>query len=225
MKNIIALLLAIFVLDLPCMAQEKPRVDDSSKYYLTIITHADWAKRPAEKKLIADMESQPMLKVAQGCHFNHYTTKDAIYQNRWASIYPEDKLPVLILQDANGGYYFKGSGKNVPSGSQKIFDTLKAFRDMDPGSRAEAFSLMEFTPEPDPAVYSDDQELRNPLLRRPKVDEQAPDSIELFGGKTPVRDTLSSAAMIFLAILAIGLVMCLGVMALVAFFLVVKYWK
>ncbi len=111
MKNIIALLLAIFVLDLPCMAQEKPRVDDSSKYYLTIITHADWAKRPAEKKLIADMEHSLCSQSRTGCHFKHITTKDDMYQNRWEEIYPENRLPVLILQDANGGYYFKGSGK------------------------------------------------------------------------------------------------------------------
>lgn len=223
MKNIIALLLAIFLLDLPCMAQEKPRVDDSSKYYLTIITHADWAKRPAEKKLIADLESQPMLKVAQACHFNHYTTNDPIYQSRWASIYPEGKLPALILQEANGGYYFKGSGANVPSGSQNIFDVLKAFRNMEPSARAEAFASMEIMLEPAPTM--DDQEQRSPLLRRPKSDDPAPDSFELFGGKTPVRDSLGSMAYIFFGIIVLGFMMLMAVIGSFMLYVILKFWR
>lgn len=227
MKNIIAILLAL-VLYSPCMAQEKPRPADQTKYYLTIVTHPDWAKRPAERKLIEDLKAKPMIEVAQKCHFNHITTSDEMYKNRWAPLYPDNRLPVLLFQEPNGGYCFKGSGPNVPSGSQAIFDTLKAYREMTPDDRVRAFDAMEAVFEPTPeyvpdTVIEDDEAFNR---RRPFAkDTPAPDMEQLFGGKTPLRDTMSSAAMIFLAILAIGLVMIFGVMALITFFLVVKYWK
>ena len=80
MKNILAILL-VTVFALPCMAQEKPRPADQSKYYLTIVTHPDWAKRPQERKLIEDLKAKPMIEVAQKCHFNHITTSDDMYKN------------------------------------------------------------------------------------------------------------------------------------------------
>lgn len=227
MKNILAILLAI-AFALPSMAQEKPRPADQNKYYLTIVTHPDWAKRPQERKLIEDLKAKPMIEVAQKCHFNHITTNDEMYKNRWAALYPDNRLPALILQEANGGYCYKGSGPNVPSGSQAIFDTLKAYREMIPEERVRAFDALEAALDPAPeyvpgSVIEGDEVngRRRPFAR----DGEAPDMEQIFGGKTPLRDTMSSAAMIFLAILAIGIVMILAFFTLIAFFLVVKYWK
>lgn len=229
MKNILAVLVALFATSLAmCQEspkeQEVPRVNDAGKPYLTIITHADWARRPAERRLIEDIKSQPMLDVAQKSHFNHYTTRDAIYASRWSQVYPEDSLPALVLQDSSGGYWFKGSGDNVPSGSQAIFETLKRFKEMDPSSRAEAFSIM--SPEdirPMDPPENDDQEGR---IRRPKKDEPpTPDSAELFGGKTPVRDMMASAAMIIVGIIAIGFLLVMCVIGSVVLFITLKFWK
>lgn len=227
MKNILAILL-VAVFALPLMAQEKPRPADQNKYYLTIVTHPDWAKRPQERKLIEDLKAKPMITAAQSCHFNHITTSDEMYKNRWAALYPDNRLPAIIVQEPNGGYCFKASGPNVPSGSQAIYDTIRAYKEMVPEDRVRAFDAMEAVFEPAPEYVPDEviegDEVNN--RRRPFAkDDPAPDMAEVFGGKTPLRDTMSSAAMIFLAILAIGLVMIFGVMALIAFFLVVKYWK
>lgn len=217
-----AILLSAFV-----SAQEQPRPADKDKMYLTIITHPDWESRPDEKRLVEAVKTQPMLKVAQECHFKHILISDDMYKSRWANLYPADRLPAIIFQEPGGGYYFKGSAENVPVGSQAIFDTLRAYKNMTPEERNVAFEAMEYASEksilyePEDIAESDDILSR----RRPPRDLAPPDSFELFGGKTPVRDSLSSAAMIFLSIVATGLVICLGLIALIAFFVTLKYWK
>ena len=112
----------------------------------------------------------------------------------------------------------------MPSGSQAIFETLKRFKEMDPSSRAEAFSIM--SPEdirPMDPPENDDQEGR---IRRPKKDEPpTPDSAELFGGKTPVRDMMASAAMIIVGIIAIGFLLVMCVIGSVVLFITLKFWK
>ena len=169
-------------------AQEQNQKNDGGKPYLTIITHADWSKRPDEKELVESISSQPTLGVAKQCHFNHYTTSSDMYKHRWASIYPEDSLPVIVFQNPQGGYWYKASNQNIPRGSQNLYDEIVRYTNKTP---------VDHRPQPQ---ATDSEDRPRILPRRPKDDDN-PDSSDMWaGGNAPIRETLSNGMMIMLGV-------------------------
>lgn len=214
MKNII-LALAVILCGLTARSQE-PIPKDADKYYITVFTHADWAKRPEEKALIEAIRSEPLRSTVLAHRFNHYTTNMGIYKSRWADKFPEEVLPVIIRQKPDGGYVYKASGQNIPSGARAILNDMKLYNQLIPGDHDSADELApakqdEFDPEAE-----EDGGSRRPFIR-PR-DEEYPDSADIVGRDTPIRDTLASAAMM---LTMLGYIV-MGVIVLVAFGVTVR---
>lgn len=215
MQKLLALLLLITAI--PCLAQEKPRVNDKDKPYLTVITHADWEKRPEEKRLIENLKSEPTLSVALLCHCNHYTSASAIYKERWVGIFPESSLPVVIFQRPDGGSWYKASQGNIPTTSRGILQDLTYYTMLAPDSQ------QPVAVEP---VQEDDTEDR-PGWRpfKDRRDQDNDDSYEMFGGKTPLRDSLAGGATIFIGGVAIAAFLAIACVAIIAASVINKIFK
>jgi len=203
MRSIALLLMLLFAPSL--IAQEQRQVDDSSKPYFTIITHSDWSRRTLEKELVDAVTSQPALGIARQCHFNHYTTESDMYKHRWATVFPEQALPVVVFQNPSGGYWYKASGQNVPRGSSNLFNEIEKYTKLVPQELQPQPQEADERPRILPWRRPDNQPDRQPDAQ---PGETTPDSFWV-GGRAPIRETLSSAAM-----LMIGVVLLAGLLAI-----------
>lgn len=211
--------LALVLLIAPSLiAQEQQQVNDSSKPYFTIITHADWAKRPLEKELVDAVTSQPTLGISRQCHFNHYTVDSDMYKHRWSTIYPESSLPAVVFQNPGGGYWYKASGQNVPRGSNNLFGEIEKYAKLVP---------QEMQPKPQEA---DERPKILPWRRPDRQPDNNPDQgftpdSDWAGIKTPIRDTLSSAAMLMIGVVLIAFLLAIAVLGIGLILVINKVFK
>mgnify|MGYP000473453900 CR=1 FL=1 len=207
MKNIILAILALCAFSSTGWGQAS-LPDDARKTYITVFTHEDWAKRPDEAQLIANLNSEPMKSVALKTHFNHYTPSVKMYQERWASIYPPETLPVIVFQNPDGAYIYKASQGNIPHSSADIREAMQYYFKLIPGNSR----------EPEPIQQEEEPEGRKrPFHRDPIVDEEFPDSAEIFGGKTPIRDGIAGG--VFTLQIVFAMAFLLAVLGFAAIFL------
>lgn len=216
MKQLALLLLAIFCGT--ALGQDLPKTQD--KLYLSIFTHSDWANRPNEVRLIESLKAEPLLSVVLNTHFNHYTPAVKMYQERWKDIFPESDFPVIILQQPSGGYIYKASGSSIPATSIALEKEMKDFARLIPSNQP---SQINKTPTIQPEGEGDDAAKR-PFFPRDEDeadDGELPDSIDIFGGRMPFRDTVASGAAMFQA----AAVMCFLLLATAIAALVLKVFK
>ncbi len=206
MRTLIAFLLLAAV----CSAQPAKPPQDAASYYLTVITHADWAKRPGEKALIENITREPMLGVAKAHRFNHYTTGKAIYKERYEQYFPEDALPVVIRQKPDGGYVYKASGRNIPTSSKALYDEMKFYAQLTPSEGQNSV-------QQEPVDQTDEDNSERPWNRPINIDEDVlPDSVSIFGGGTPLRDSLGFSAQIMSLVAACGFLLLMSLVAALA---------
>lgn len=204
--------LALLLLAICCgtaLGQDLPKTQD--KLYLTVFTHSDWARRPTEARLIESLKAEPLLSVVLNTHFNHYTPDVKMYQERWAGIFPESEFPVILLQKPDGGYFYKASGDHIPPNSIELTKEMKIFTKLVPSTQ--------------PAQAEEDDALRRPFFP-PRDEEEVddsglPDSIDIFGGRMPFRDTAANGAAMFQA----AVLMCFLLLATAIAALVLKAFK
>jgi hypothetical protein len=204
-------LLAFVLLASTCFAQPAKQPDDAKKYWLTVITHADWAKRPNEKALIENLQKEPFLSVARTHRFNHYTTAKKIYAERYEPSYPEESLPVVIRQRPDGGYVYKASGQNVPTSAESLLDEMKFYANLTPSEGQTSVTR-------EPVDTEDEEEDSERPWKRPNIiDEDAlPDSVAIFGGGTPIRDSLGFSAQILTLVAVCGFLLLMSLVAVMA---------
>jgi len=173
-----------------------PPPQDAGRLYFTIFTHSDWEKRPDERQLVRNVDTAPLLDLKGKCHFNHYTESNPVFvAGRFWNISEKD-FPVIVISRPTGGYFYKASGKNIPSSASGIFEEAKAayYRDNEAQGnqaaiQAEEFDLVENCPDgicPTP---------QSPAARKP-VFPNAPWNVDsniegLFSGGSPIRDSLA----------------------------------
>lgn len=199
------------------LAQEKPRVNDKDKPYLTVITHADWEKRPDEKRLIENCKIEPTVSMALLCHCNHYTTASAMYQERWANVFPESSLPVIVFQRPDGGSWYKASGGNIPASSRSLLQDIVYYTTLAPESE------QPVAVQPPAEDDTEDRPGWRPLRDR-RNPEDSDDSLELFG-KTPIRDSLAGGATIMVAGVALAAFLAIACVAIIAAAVTNKIFK
>ena len=207
-------LLAFLLLCATAIAQPAEKPDDASKYWLTVYTHADWAKRPDEKQLIDNITSEPVKGIAAKHRFNHITTGMKVYGERYADSYPEELLPVIVRQRPDGGYVYKASGQNIPSTSQGLYDEMKMYAKLTP---SEDQPLLQQEPIDTP------QDTKKPILpwRQPEEpQDDLPDSVSIFGG-TPIRDSLGLGAT-FMMLTAVTAFLCVILVVMAAVLRILK---
>jgi len=181
-----------------------PPPQDGSRYYFTIFTHADWRERPDEARLVKNVDAAPLIDLKAKCHFNHYTEKNPVFvAGRFWQISEKD-FPVIVISKPNGGYFYKASGSNIPSSASEIFEQAKAafLRDKEVQNgfpEIEYEDVAEDCPDgfcPTPQVPS----ARRPVF--PNAPWNVDSNIEgLFGGGSPIRDSLGYAAWVLGAVI------------------------
>lgn len=190
MRNLVFIVLALCAV--PAFAQRvEPPPQDQSKWYLTIFTHSDWASRPQEKLLIDSFRSGPMAELKEKAHFKHYTELDPVYRSGRFEDIPESSFPVITLGRADGGYVFKASKDTMPVPGQALFDAMKDAYQRDKEIPDLNQPISQDSLSPDTSINRDPWLPNAPWNAGRQVD-QAMEGI--FGGDTPVRDSLGYAA-------------------------------
>lgn len=207
MRPLICGLLAIVLVNAAWAQQVTPDPHDSHKAYVSIFTHADYAGRPNEAQLVRNIQSGPLLDFARSCHFKHYTTKDPIYQERFASMFPEATLPVICVQRFDGAYWYKNSGNRIPSDPGQLLEEIEFYRQLDPALDTNSKNQYDEPCGPDGCPL--------PISPNYSPADSLPDSAELFGGKTPIRDSLASMASTAFAIVALAFLVVIIIVALI----------
>ncbi|GAB5404314.1 MAG: hypothetical protein Aurels2KO_25450 [Aureliella sp.] len=213
-EKIMSLALLVCVCGGAVAQQITPDPSDSSRPYLSIFTHDDYAQRPAEAQLVQNIQSGALGQLAKSCHFKHYTTSDPMYRDRFARSIPASEFPVVMVErSGQGGYVYKQSGNRIPSTAPEILEEIKFYSRLDPAAN-------------DPLQSGAKQQSCGPDGCPPGVpqfpsfqpESQLPDSAELFN-KTPVRDSMASMATIVVGLVAAGFVLFLVVLAIVLLYL------
>jgi len=220
----------------PSLAQEvRPDPHETGRPHLSVFTHADYARRPAEAGLIQNLERQPLLDFAQGCRFRHYTTADPIYLERYAGQFPASQLPAICVQRPDGGVIYKATGDNLPADPGQLLEEIRFYRGLEPalhqtvggllrnsaGSLADAPSYRPEQCGPDGCPPRNPyQPYREPYRDPSDAQPALPDSAELFGGRTPIRDSLASMASIAFAIVGAFFLVIVVIVALIILVLI-----
>lgn len=212
-----------------------PPPQEQGKWYVSVFTHSDWEQRSQERALLESFGREPLAELKKNVHFKHYTEKEPVYASGRFPTIPVSDFPVVILSDARGGYIYKASKNTMPTPGQPLFMAMKEAYQRDkalpqdsavPIPEASSVSDLEeedfapysqqtpdFGPSPD---FNRDPVFPNAPWNR---DEDANPAIEfLFGGNTPIRDSLGYAAwiagavlaMFFLSIIFIGGIVVVG---------------
>lgn len=179
------------------IAQDQSAPQDQGKLYLTVFTHSNWKNYPSETRVLEELQKEPLLGFAKDCHFNHYTEKSPFYLKRFAEHFSTDSFPVLILQKADGTYWYKASGDNIGATSEEILEDIVYYGQLALELESEQH-LIE----------------REPILPWRAAQEE-PDSLEIFGAKTPVRDSLASGAIIMMALVAFACLMGIMIVGII----------
>lgn len=218
MRELAAALLLIACAPLGLFGQQTPPdPTEASRPFVSIFTHADYARRPAEAKLVAMVQTGDLFNFVRGSRFKHYTDDDPIYRGRLASMFPESTFPVITVQRPDGGYWYKASGGRIPSAADAMLEEIKFYTALDPAPDSSAKTqILPAADCPDcPDGYCPD-----PYSYPPAANPNAlPDMAELFGGRTPIRDSLANMATVaFFFIAACFLLFLLCVAAIILFF-------
>jgi hypothetical protein len=233
MRSLACVLLLLFSTATALAQRVDPPPQEQAKQYLTVFTHSDWAQRSQERALIESLNRSPMKELVAKVHLVHYTEKDPVFASGRFPTITMDDFPVVIFGDSRGGYVFKASKLTLPTPGQPLYDAIKeAYK------RDQALAQTEpVIPIPSPLPAGEDAgstELvaddcddgycpPSPDFNRDPVFPNAPwnqgdqdyDSMEfLFGGDTPIRDSLGYVAWIF------GAIVALIFMSIVFFFVV-----
>lgn len=207
-------LLAFLLLSTACLAQPAQQPDDADKYWFCVFTHADWAKRPDEKALIENLQKEPLLGLIQKHRFRHYTTGQKIYQERYAEYFPEDTFPVVVRQKPDGGYVYKASGSAVPGTSKGLLDEIRFFAQLTPSEGQDSV-------QQDSVDTEDEYDSDRPFDQPNNLDDALPDSVTIFGGGTPLRDSMGLSVQILVLMFSI----CVLVVMIFALLLAFKHTK
>ena len=232
MRSLACVLLLLFSTATAVAQRIDPPPQEQKKQYLSVFTHSDWDQRSQERALIESLSRPPMSDLIGKVHLKHYTERDPVFAaGRFPTITMDD-FPVVIFSDSRGGYVFKASKLTLPTPGQPLYNAIKeAFQ------RDRALAQTEPPEIPLPPVSEETGESSElaeedcpdgycppaPDFNRDPVFPNAPwnqgdqdlDSMEfLFGGDTPVRDSLGYVAWIF------GSIVALVFLSIVFFFVV-----
>lgn len=157
-------------------AQEIEPPKNAERYFVTVFTHSN--PSPEGQRLLDNLQAEPMGSELRKLHVNHYTEKSALYKaGRW-EIANEANFPILMFQRPDGGVLFYAAKGSIPASSHAIYGELKKVYDIE--------KALQSSPE---VVLT--QEIEGPILDRWRDDKPVEG---LFGGDTPVRDTMASTA-------------------------------
>lgn len=201
----LALIVAVLFCGTAFAQQTVPDPADSSKPYLSVFTHSDYAARPAETELIRNMQSGRLVQFARGCHFKHYTDEDPIYRNRFSDLFPVSTFPVVCVQRSDGAYWYKASGSRIPRSADALLEEIEFYIKLDPALDTQ--TKEQICPPggcpPNEPRFPPQDEPRFPLFRPTEPElPTLPDSSDLLKTDAPIRDALSNMAWIGFAIIA-----------------------
>ena len=160
--------------------------EDGNLYYTTVFVHADWRKRPEERRLMVAFKVEPALVslVAQ-THFNLYTPNDPDYKERFEGV----EVPCVLVQTESGEVIYKASGENIPTASAMVGE-LVTFFDKRPWLRIRPWKRPRPCPTPDPDPKPDgkvkpdrpniDVDVKIPDLRPTGKDKQPTESSDVW---------------------------------------------
>lgn len=197
-----------------------PDPSDAYKPYLSIFTHADYASRPTERQLVANVQTGDLYQFAKQSHFKHYTTDDPLYRTRFASMFPESALPVICVQRSDGAYWYKASGDRIPRDANGLSEEIKFYIQLDPALDTSA--KQQICP---PGGCPPDANPSTPWPAAGPWPELAPqgtlpDSEEMIARKMPVRDSFASMVWITGAVLACMFLMFVVIVAVIVMFFI-----
>jgi len=218
-----AVWLALLIVSLPVYAQRIEPPPSDPTHYLSIFTSSNWADNPQEKALIDSLRVEPMSLLKSRTNFKHYTPADPVYAAGRFSTITQDQFPVVIMGDANGGYFYKASRDTLPSDGRVLFEEMKEAYLRDKALKTPPVVPLNFINDDSPSYPQPDVN-RDPVFPNApwNIDSQVDQTLEgIFGGDTPVRDSLGYGVM--LAVIALVCVFGFGllVVGVVLFSLVV----
>lgn len=99
--------------------------EDGGSYHTTILTHTNWEGVSRDRELVAWFTSDPRLASLRAqTHFHHYTDSNPLYRTRLAAAVPQQELPAVMIQSADGAVLCKFSGNTLPGDPMSLGDML-----------------------------------------------------------------------------------------------------
>lgn len=216
MRNLVAVLAMLLLGSLASVTTAQDAPPPLSKY-VVVFTSDNWQANQTESQLVrmvtATPQGSPLEPWVSGASVKHVKTGDPVY-SRFSALAPADKLPVVVVQRADGGYVYKASAGNIPTDHYALGREIEYYAGLDPlkmnnadgsGSMADSAAthgqigwLNESDFCPDGRCPT---QPRQPLLapKRPLV-QVGPDSVEM----TPQFDFsgVSTAIVVVVCVLA-----------------------
>jgi hypothetical protein len=116
--------------DLARLAEAMPRQaivelpEDGQAYYLTLVVHDDWQRRPLDRQVVAWFQAEPTLASARAqMHYAILPKSHATYQNpKWQRAAPT--LPAVVITDAAGNVVLRATEPTLMEGPEKLGERI-----------------------------------------------------------------------------------------------------